>query len=62
MRQWIWAILFATITGQVSAQTLKMRDVFRQMPDSLMPSLSQNDRLDFIDFIDSNNVFIISNC
>ena len=31
-----------------------MRDVFRSMPDSLMPYLSQNNRLDFIDFIDSN--------
>ena len=61
MRQWIWAILFATITGQVSAQTLKMRDVFRQMPDSLMPYLSQNDRLDFIDFIDSDMKAEISN-
>ena len=48
------AMLFASITGQVSAQDLKMRDVFRQMPDSLMPYLTQNNRLDFIDFIDSD--------
>ena len=47
-------MLFASITGQVSAQELKMRDVFRQMPDSLMPYLTQNNRLDFIDFIDSD--------
>ena len=30
-----------------------MRDVFKQMPDSLLPYLSENNRLDFIDFIDS---------
>ena len=47
-------MLFASITGQVSAQELKMRDVFRQMPDSFMPYLTQNNRLDFIDFIDSD--------
>ena len=32
----------------------KIRDIFKQMPDSLVPYLSQNDRLDFIDFMDSN--------
>ena len=30
-----------------------MREVFKQMPDSLLPYLSENNRLDFIDFIDS---------
>ena len=45
-----WLILSC---GQVSAQALQMRDVFKQMPDSLMPYLSQNNRLDFIDFLDS---------
>ena len=48
------ATLFALITGQVSAQDMLMRDVFRQMPDSIMPYLSQNSRLDFIDFWDSD--------
>lgn len=55
MRRWLMAALFASMTiGQVSAQNHKIRDVFRQMPDSLMPYLSQNNRLDFIDFLDSN--------
>ena len=36
-----------------SAQDLIIRDVFKQMPDSLMPYLTLNNRLDFIDFIDS---------
>ena len=48
------AALFAVMTGQASAQNLKIRDVFKQMPDSLMPYLTQNNRLDFIDFIDSD--------
>ena len=42
------------LAGRASAQDLKLRDVFKQMPDSLMPYLSKNDRLDFIDFLDSN--------
>lgn len=35
----------------ISAQTLK--DAFVNMPDSLLPSLSHNNRLDMIDFINS---------
>ena len=35
----------------VEAQTMK--DVFMQMPSSLMPYLSENNRLDMIDFMDS---------
>ena len=54
MRKWIMAATFALITGQVSAQDVTIRDIFKQMPDSLMPYLSQNNRLDFIDFLDSN--------
>ena len=34
--------------------TPSITDVFKQMPDSLMPYLSANNRLDFIDFMDSN--------
>jgi len=40
-------------TGQAVAQPL-MRDVFLQMPDSLFPYLTENSRLDFLDFMDSN--------
>ena len=31
----------------------ELKDLFRQMPDSLLPVLSQNNRLDFIDFYES---------
>ena len=47
----LWLMAF---TSQASAQDLMIRDVFKQMPDSLMPYLSQNNRLDFIDFLDAN--------
>ena len=54
MRKYLIAALCALSLGQSSAQDLKIRDVFTQIPDSLMPYLSQNNRLDFIDFLDSN--------
>lgn len=44
--------LAACVSGMSAQQTI--RDLFREMPDSLMPYLSQNNRLDFIDFLDSN--------
>ena len=53
MKRFLMALLLATTLNQASAQSIAIRDVFKQMPDSLMPYLSQNNRLDFIDFIDS---------
>ena len=54
MKKWILAYLLLFFACISSAQELKLRDVFRQIPDSLMPTLSVNNRLDFIDFMDSN--------
>ena len=48
----ICLLMFFASVG--SAQEPTLRDVFRQIPDSLMPTLSVNNRLDFIDFMDSN--------
>ena len=53
MKKLIVAALMAISFSQASADGVKIRDVFREMPDSLMPYLSLNNRLDFIDFIDS---------
>ena len=53
MKKFMMALLLATTLNQASAQSVTIRDVFRQMPDSLMPYLSKNNRLDFIDFLDS---------
>ena len=54
MRKFILVYLLMLFASVGSAQEPTLRDVFRQIPDSLMPSLSQNNRLDFIDFMDSN--------
>ena len=40
-------------TDSVASPTLSIREVFKQMPSSLLPTLSENNRLDMIDFIDS---------
>ena len=48
--------LFLCMALSLSASAgdgITLRDVFRQMPDSLMPSLTQNNRLDFLDFLDA---------
>ena len=52
-RYWLLGCLLLLLLQTGRAEGLKMRDVFKQMPDSLMPYLSENNRLDFIDFIDS---------
>jgi hypothetical protein len=46
----LWLMAF---TSQASAQDLMIRDVFKRMPASLLPTLSENNRLDMLDFMDS---------
>lgn len=46
-------LLIAASTGR-GADGVLIRDVFRTMPDSLMPYLTENNRLDLIDFIDAH--------
>ena len=53
MKKLFMALLVATTFSQASAQSIQIRNAFREMPDSLMPYLSKNNRLDFIDFLDS---------
>ena len=52
-RHWIIGLLLLLLVQTGRAEGLKMRDIFKQMPVSLLPYLSENNRLDFIDFIDS---------
>lgn len=47
----IFIFVFAAATVNVAAQTI--RDLFVEMPDSLLPHLTENDRLDCIDFLDA---------
>ena len=54
MRRILIAVLLAVALQGGAQEAPALRDLFCQMPDSLMPYLSQNNRLDFIDFIDSN--------
>lgn len=53
IKKTLLALFAATTLSQASAQSVQIRDAFREMPDSLMPYLSKNNRLDFIDFLDS---------
>ena len=52
----LFALYFVAIaaTAAVNADTLTIRNLFRDVPDNVFPYLSTNNRLDFIDFIDSN--------
>jgi len=43
------------------AQEQKMRDVFANMPDSILPLISKNNRLDCIDFIESKMPALVKN-
>jgi hypothetical protein len=47
------AVFALTAAMDVSAQPKTIQDSFREMPDSLLPYLSQNNRLDMLDFMAS---------
>jgi hypothetical protein len=51
---WLGLVLIAELFLSIplKAQT-SMADLFRQMPDSLMPILTHNNRLDMIDFLEA---------
>ena len=51
MRIYLFAVLLL-LAGGMSAQT-RMSDVLKTMPDSLCPYLSQNNRLDLVDFCEA---------
>lgn len=60
IRRGIFILLLTLLFSRAGAQ-VTMRDVIRQMPDSLVPYLKANARLDFIDFIDSGMKAQVSN-
>ena len=53
-------LLFFVAILQVSART-PMRGWLVSMPDSVMPLLTKNDRLDFIDFYEANMEAVVTN-
>ena len=52
-RMMMAGILFWWMPATSSFAQVSVSDVFREMPDSLLPCLSKNNRLDMIDFLDS---------
>ena len=47
-------VLLTALSASAQDRAITMRDMLKQMPDTLVPFLPQNARLDFIDFIESN--------
>ena len=45
----------------LQAQTLTVGDVFREMPDSIVPYLTENNRLDMLDFMASHMKAVVQN-
>ena len=45
---------FLLSAAPVAAQPIMMRDVFASMPDSVLPMVTKNNRLDCIDYIDND--------
>ena len=54
MKKTLFLMIILLSALVVKAQTTTIKEVFKVMPDSLMPYLSQNNKLDFIDFMESN--------
>lgn len=52
MKNRLLSILFLTFTLSAGAQT--MGKLFGEMPDSIIPQLTKNNRLDCVDFLESN--------
>lgn len=47
------AVAMLAVCTCAEAQLPLMRDVFRQMPDTLLSTISRNNRLDMVDFVES---------
>lgn len=58
----IIAFLFCSqLSLQAQTDSLNIREVFKLMPDSLLPYLTQNNRLDMIDFMDAKMKAAVDN-
>jgi len=53
MRHVLFSLCMAFGLTVAAGDSITIRDAFRQMPDSLLPALTQNNRLDFLDFHDA---------
>ena len=48
------ALSMSASAHSLDSQPASVRDVFSEMPDSLLPYLTRNNRLDMLDFMESN--------
>ena len=46
-------LLVISVACALGAAAVEIKDVFSAMPDSVLPTLTRNNRLDMVDFIDS---------
>jgi len=53
MKKLITCIIACMSLTAQAADTLTIRQVFKEMPDTIIPYLSHNNRLDLLDFMDS---------
>lgn len=49
----LWTALLFSCVISPAQDSLDIRQAFKAMPDSVLPYLSANNRLDFLDFVDS---------
>ena len=62
MKRVLFAALLMVAPLWCSAQEIPaMSQVFKEMPDSLMPYLSKNNRLDMIDFMEAKMKAVVNN-
>jgi len=54
-------LIFITQLSLLSLHAQTARDYFKQMPDSLMPYLTTNNRLDMIDFMEAGMKSVVTN-
>ena len=54
-------LLFCLLWSFGLSAQIAMRDVLRTMPDSVVPYLTENNRLDMIDFVESNMESVVTN-
>ena len=61
MKQKLYILLLFCLSITTLMASTPIRQWFVTMPDSIMPLLTKNDRLDFIDFIDSRMDAVVTN-
>ena len=61
MKNNILTLLVSLLLIPTSSSAQSLKTFIRQMPDSILPTLSKNNILDFVDYMDSNMKAIVTN-